>query len=133
MFRKFVAITMFVSFVAMSTSGLLMFFIDRPSFTLQMHPVHKLFGVLLVLAAIAHITLNVRSLKTHLKTRSVSIAGAVLIAALVGLYAVAMNRATVKYASFSTSVLFVSAARCMKPNAFFALISPVISAARKLS
>ena len=84
---------MFVSFVAMSTSGLLMFFIDRPSFTLQMHPVHKVFGLLLVLAAIAHITLNVRSLKTHLKTRSVSIAGAVLIAALVGLYAVALNRA----------------------------------------
>lgn len=92
MFRKFVAITMFVSFVAMSTSGLLMFFIDRTSFTLQMHPVHKVFGLLLVAAAIAHITLNFRGLKTHLKTRSVSIAGAVLIAALVGLYAVAMNR-----------------------------------------
>lgn len=93
MFRKFVAIAMFVSFVAMSTSGLLMFFISRPSFTLQMHPVHKVFGLLLVIAAIAHITLNFRSLKTHLKTRSVAIGGAVLIAGLVGLYAVALNQA----------------------------------------
>jgi cytochrome b561 len=92
MYRKFVAITMFVSFVAMSTSGLLMFFIARPSFTLQMHPVHKLFGVLLVIAAVAHIGLNFRGLKTHLKTRSVTIWGAVLIAALVGLYGLALSR-----------------------------------------
>jgi hypothetical protein len=92
MLRKLVAITMFVSFVAMSTSGLLMFFVARPSFTLQMHPVHKLFGLLLVTAAIAHITLNRRSLKMHLKSRSVSIAGAVLTSALVGLYAVALNQ-----------------------------------------
>ncbi|MGB0134698.1 DUF4405 domain-containing protein [Dokdonella sp.] len=92
MFRKFVAITMFVSFVAMSTSGLLMIYMDRTSFTLQMHPVHKVFGVLLVLAAIAHITLNFRSLKAHVKNLSVAIMGAVLIAALVGLYAVALSR-----------------------------------------
>lgn len=91
MFRKFVAVTMFVSFVAMSTSGLLMFFINRTSFTLQMHPVHKVFGLLLVLAAIAHITLNFRSLKAHVKARTASIAGAVLVAALVGLYAVALS------------------------------------------
>ena len=75
MYRKFVAITMFVSFVAMSTSGLLMFFIARPSFTLQMHPVHKVFGLVLVLAASAaymcgkHFIVLTGSLLRHLIQR----------------------------------------------------------------
>lgn len=47
MFRKIVAITLAVSFVAMATSGLMMFSINKTSFTLQMHPVHKLFGLLM--------------------------------------------------------------------------------------
>ena len=58
MFRKIVATTLFVSFLAMATSGLMMFFIEKPSFTIQMHPVHKLFGMLMVLAIIAHLSLN---------------------------------------------------------------------------
>ncbi|MBU1359746.1 MAG: DUF4405 domain-containing protein [Gammaproteobacteria bacterium] len=91
MFRKIVAVTMFVSFIAMSTSGLLMFVIDRTSFTLQMHPVHKVFGLLMVVTALAHITFNFRSLKAHVKARAGTIAGGVLVAALVGLYAVAMS------------------------------------------
>ena len=91
MFRKLVGISMFVSFVAMSTSGVLMFVINRTSFTLQMHPVHKVFGLLMVATALAHITLNVRSLKAHVKARAAAIAGAVLVAALVGLYAVALS------------------------------------------
>jgi cytochrome b561 len=91
MYRKIVAITLFVSFVAMSTSGLLMFVISRPSFTMQMHPVHKLFGLLLVAAALAHIILNFRGLKAHVKARAASLWGAALVAALVGLYAVALS------------------------------------------
>ncbi|KAF0864003.1 MAG: hypothetical protein WBH22_17535 [Pseudomonas mandelii] len=91
MFRKIVAILMFVSFVAMSTSGLLMFVINRTSFTLQMHPVHKVFGLVLVLTALAHITLNFRSLRAHAKARAAAITGAMLVVALVGLYAVAMS------------------------------------------
>ena len=55
MFRKLVAVTLFVSFIAMTTSGLMMFFIEKPSFTIQMHPVHKLFGLLLVFAVIGHL------------------------------------------------------------------------------
>ncbi|HAN60078.1 MAG TPA: hypothetical protein DCQ11_04415 [Gammaproteobacteria bacterium] len=55
MFRKLVAVTLFVSFIAMATSGLMMFFIEKPSFTIQMHPVHKLFGLLLVFAVIGHL------------------------------------------------------------------------------
>lgn len=91
MFRKYVAICMFISFVAMSTSGLLMIIIDRTSFTLQMHPVHKLFGIIMIITALAHITLNFRGLKAHIKARAVAIFAGLLVAALVGLYAVALN------------------------------------------
>lgn len=68
-----------------------MFFIEKPSFTIQMHPVHKLFGLLMVLAIIGHITLNYLALLKHLKTKSVSIFGAVLIIVLVLLYGVSFN------------------------------------------
>ena len=91
MFRKLVAVTLFVSFIAMATSGLMMFFIEKPSFTIQMHPVHKLFGLLLVFAVIGHLILNYRALLNHLKTKSVSIFGAGLIVILVLLYGVSLN------------------------------------------
>ena len=91
MLRKIVAITMFVSFIAMSTSGLMMIFISKTSFTIQMHPVHKVFGILLVIAAIAHISYNFKSLKNHIKNRSVAIAGGVLVVILTLLYGVALN------------------------------------------
>jgi len=75
----------------MATSGMMMFVIERPSFTIQMHPVHKLFGLLMVMAAATHLALNFRQLKNHLKTRSVVLAGVALIVALVLLYSVAIN------------------------------------------
>ena len=92
MFRKLVAIILFVSFIAMSTSGIMMFVIDKTSFTLQMHPVHKLFGLLMVIAAVSHIILNFKALFNHLKTKSVAIVGGILVIILVLLYGVAINR-----------------------------------------
>lgn len=91
MLRKFAAISLAVSFLAMATSGLMMFFIEKPSFTIQMHPVHKLFGLLMVVAAITHISLNYRSLLNHLKTKSTVIYGSILVVLLVLLYGVAIN------------------------------------------
>lgn len=91
MYRKIVAITLGVSFVAMATSGLMMFFINQTSFTLQMHPVHKLFGLLLVVAAVLHIILNIKPLLNHLKARSVAITGGVLTVVLILLYGLAIN------------------------------------------
>ena len=69
MFRKFIAVTMLVSFVAMATSGLMMTFIEKPSFTLKMHPVHKSFGFFMILAAIPHIYFNFSALKVILRAR----------------------------------------------------------------
>lgn len=91
MVRKIAAISLAVSFLAMATSGLMMFFIERPSFTIQMHPVHKLFGLLMVVAAVTHISLNYRALLSHLKPRGAVIYAAVLGVVLVLLYGVAIN------------------------------------------
>ncbi len=83
---------LFVSSLAMASSGLLMFFIERPSFTIQMHPVHKIFGLVMVMAVISHLTLNYRVLLSYLKNRSVSLFGAVLIVILILLYGVSLNK-----------------------------------------
>jgi hypothetical protein len=53
--------------------------------------VHKLFGLLMVMAAAAHLVLNFRQFKNHLKTRSVALAGVALIGTLMVLYSVAVN------------------------------------------
>lgn len=91
MFRRLTAVSLLFSFIAMSTSGAMLFVIERPSFTIQMHPVHKLFGLLMVVSAIAHLTLNFRNIRNHLRARSGLIAAAVLTVLLVVLYGVAID------------------------------------------
>lgn len=88
-FRAITAIVLFVSFIAMSTSGLLMLVIDRPSFSIRMHPVHKLFGVLLILGVLGHLSLNYRALLTHTRQRAAAWVGAALAVILVLVYGVA--------------------------------------------
>lgn len=90
--RKIAAVTLAVSFVAMATSGIMMYVVEKPSFTIQMHPVHKVFGILMIVAAVAHLSLNFRGLLNHLKTRSIAVYGSVLVALLVLLYGVAVNK-----------------------------------------
>ena len=92
MLRKIAAVSLAISFVAMATSGIMMFVVEKPSFTIQMHPVHKVFGILMILAAVTHLSLNFRGLVNHLKTRSVAVYGSVLVAALVLLYGVAIQK-----------------------------------------
>ena len=91
MLRRIAAVSLAVSFVAMATSGLMMYVVEKPSFTIQMHPVHKVFGLLMVAAAVTHLSLNFRGLVNHLKTRSIAVYGSVLVAALVILYEVAIQ------------------------------------------
>jgi cytochrome b561 len=92
MLRKIAAVSLAVSFVAMATSGILMYVVEKPSFTMQMHPVHKVFGILLIVAAVTHLSLNFRGLVNHLKARSVALYGSALVAALVLLYGVAIQK-----------------------------------------
>jgi len=56
MLRRIAAVSLAVSFVAMATSGILMYVVEKPSFTMQMHPVHKVFGILLIAAAESRIS-----------------------------------------------------------------------------
>jgi len=88
--RALTAMTLLVSFIAMSTSGVLMLIVDQPSFSIRMHPVHKLFGVLLIVAIISHLRLNYRSLVAHARHRSAIWAASVLSVILVLVYAVAI-------------------------------------------
>ncbi len=89
--RKFFATALLVSFIAMSTSGMMMFVIEKPSFTIQMHPVHKLFGIIMIISVVGHLSFNYRSLMTYLKIKSVAVFGSVLVFLLVLLYGVAIN------------------------------------------
>jgi Domain of unknown function (DUF4405) len=91
MIRKLAAIGLFVSFLAMSTSGMMMFVIEKPSFTLQMHPVHKLFGLVMIISVVAHLSFNYRALLNHLKARAAAAVGGILIVLLVVSYGVALN------------------------------------------
>lgn len=91
MFRKIVAVALFVSFIAMSTSGLMMFFIEKPSFTIQMHPVHKLFGIIMILSVIGHLSFNLKSIVSYIKNRSVAIFGGVMVILLIALYGVVIT------------------------------------------
>lgn len=90
--RKITAIALLLSFVAMASSGVLMMIVDRPSFSIRMHPVHKLFGIVMVLAALSHLGLNARAALAYLKERSVLLVAAVLVVALVGSYGVVLLR-----------------------------------------
>jgi len=91
MIRKIVAVSLFVSFIAMATSGMMMFVIEKPSFTIQMHPVHKLFGLIMILSVMGHLFFNYKALANYLKTRSVAVFGGVMVCLLVLLYGVAIN------------------------------------------
>jgi hypothetical protein len=91
MIRKIVAVSLFISFIAMATSGMMMFVIEKPSFTIQMHPVHKLFGLIMIASVIGHLCFNYGSLLKYIKTKPVAIFGSVMVCLLVLLYGVAIN------------------------------------------
>jgi len=91
MMRKIFAVSLFVSYLAMSTSGLMMFVIEKPSFTIQMHPVHKLFGLIMIISVIGHMTFNLRSLVNYVKVKFVAIFAGVMICLLIVLYGIAIN------------------------------------------
>ncbi|GAA5162932.1 DUF4405 domain-containing protein [Viridibacterium curvum] len=100
MTRRLVAMTLLVSFIAMASSGLLMLVVDQPSFSLRMHPVHKLFGILMVVAASIHLVLNQAALRAHLRQRAAALWASALALILVGVYAIAiMNPVDAEVAS----------------------------------
>lgn len=90
MFRKLVLVTLFISFVAMSTSGLMMFFIEKPSFSIQLHPVHKLFGLIMIVSVLGHLSFNLRSIVAYIKNRPVAVFSGSMVCLLALLYGIAL-------------------------------------------
>lgn len=75
MLRNITAMGLFVSFLAMASSGLMVFTIEKPSFTIQMHPVHKLFGLVMIISVVAHLSFNYTGLLNHMKNRATAWVG----------------------------------------------------------
>lgn len=87
MTRRLIALTLLVSFIAIASSGLLMLVVDQPSFSLRLHPVHKLFGILMVVAGSIHLLLNQTALRAHLRQRAAVLWASALALLLVSTYA----------------------------------------------
>lgn len=92
MLRQCVSITLVLSLIALGSSGLLMIFLNSFSFQLQMHPVHKVFGIIMVLAGCVHVYLNFKPTKNYLKNTKVLVFGGILSVFLIFLVVVGLNK-----------------------------------------
>ena len=92
MFRKLVSLTLLVSLVALSSSGILMIVLGSFEFQLQMHPVHKIFGVLLTIAGAFHLYFNFGAIRKYLGDKKLALIAVLLTVVMVGLYGVGMAK-----------------------------------------
>jgi drug/metabolite transporter (DMT)-like permease len=92
MLRQLSSITLLVSLIALGISGLLMLFLGSMEFQLQMHPIHKIFGVLMCVAGAVHACLNFKAITHYLKNRKVLISGVVLVVLMILLFVAGMNK-----------------------------------------
>ena len=92
MLRQFVSITLVISFIALGLSGILMIILNSFIFQLQMHPVHKIFGVIMVLAGCLHVYLNLAPIKNYLKNKKTLVLGVTLSFVLIFLCIIGLNK-----------------------------------------
>jgi drug/metabolite transporter (DMT)-like permease len=92
MLRKLTSITLLISVIAVGISGVMMLLLGSFTFQLQMHPVHKVFGILMCVSAIFHMYFNFSAIKSYFKINKVAISAAVLSSALILLTFVGMNK-----------------------------------------
>lgn len=81
--RRISSITLAVAFVAMATSGVFMLAVDRYGSQLRMHPVHNVFGIIMVVAGLLHAVFNWKTLAAHLRLRWSMILSVVLAGVMV--------------------------------------------------
>ena len=91
MLRKLTAIALAISMLAVGSSGLLMLLVGKTSFTLQMDPVHKLFGIVMLIASFTHACLNRRAITSYLKVHRTLFLSVPLVALLVAAYVLAIR------------------------------------------
>jgi len=87
-----VSLTLLVSIVALSTSGISMIVLGSLEFQLQMHPVHKIFGILLTLSGAFHVYYNFAAIKKYLSKRKPMLFALVLTFIMIALYAIGMSK-----------------------------------------
>lgn len=92
MLRQCVSITLVLSLIALSSSGLLMIILNSFSFQLQMHPVHKVFGIIMALAGCFHVYLNFKPIKNYLTNKKVIVFAAILSVFLVFLIVIGLTK-----------------------------------------
>ena len=92
MLRKIVSTTLLVSLLAIVSSGLLMMFLGSYEFNLRMHPVHKIFGMLLSVSGIIHVYLNFKSIKKYLTSRRILVFGVIMFVIMILLYIVGFQK-----------------------------------------
>lgn len=92
MFRKMISLTLLVSLMALSTSGIMMIVLGSFEFQLQMHPVHKIFGILLTLSGAFHLYYNFKSIKKYLASKKMMLFALVMTFIMIALYAVGMSK-----------------------------------------
>jgi hypothetical protein len=78
MVRKIASVTLLVSLIALVSSGMMMIFIGSFEFNLRMHPVHKIFGILMTVSGILHVYFNFKSIKKYLGAKKILVFGIVL-------------------------------------------------------
>lgn len=78
--------------MALSSSGIMMIVLNSFEFQLQMHPVHKIFGILLTISGIFHLYLNFNAIKKYLGHKKMMIFAVILTFFMVGLYAVGASK-----------------------------------------
>lgn len=91
MLRQLTSITLAVSFIALGFSGLMMIILNSFAFQLQMHPVHKVFGIIMVLAGSLHVFLNIIPIKNYLKNKKTLVLGVAMSCLLTFLFVVGIN------------------------------------------
>ena len=92
MFRKIVSLALLISLIAICSSGLMMIILGDFAFQLQMHPVHKIFGVIFSIAGVLHLYLNFNPIKKYLSNKKLMVLTAILTFMVVGLYAIGLNK-----------------------------------------
>ncbi|CAA6803098.1 MAG: Putative membrane protein [uncultured Sulfurovum sp.] len=92
MFRQFISLTLLVSLVALSSSGIMMILLGSFEFQLQMHPVHKIFGILLTLSGAFHVYYNFGAIKKYLSKKKSMLFALIMTFIMIALYAIGMAK-----------------------------------------
>ncbi len=92
MTRKIVSTTLLVSLLALGSSGAMMLILNSYEFQLRMHPVHKLFGIAMIISGSLHVFYNFKAIKKYLESGKILLYGIVMTLFMILLYFAGFNK-----------------------------------------